>query len=159
MEKRNFIIAISLGMLLSGDNHIPWGFSHSAAPPFPSLPQSLSCPWGMIFLMIILIVPSWLVIIIKIKYFIHNFPGCSAYDLTPHPPPTPTFLYLHYLINCLGKKERKKKKNSVSGVPFSDRKCKRLLWLYWSGWESSIANKQSSPEKYALKIHTFIDIL
>lgn len=114
MEKRNFIIAISLGMLLSGDNHIPWGFSHSAAPPFPSLPQSLSCPWGMIFLMIILIVPSWLVIIIKIKYFIHNFPGCSAYDLTPHPPPTPTFLYLHYLINSLGKKEKKNRKKKFN---------------------------------------------
>jgi len=56
--------------------------------------------------MIILIVPSWLVIIIKIKYFIHNFPECLAYDLTPHPPPTPSFLYLHYLINCLGKKEK-----------------------------------------------------
>lgn len=143
-------------MLLSGDNHIPWGFSHSAAPLFPSLPQSLSCPWGMIFLMIILIMPSWLVIIIKIKYFIHNFLGYSAYDLTPHSPSTPTFHYLHYLINCLGKKE---KKNSMSGVLFSVRKCKRLLWLYWSDWESSIANRHSSPEKYALKIHTFIDIL
>lgn len=87
MEKWNFIIAISLGMLLSGDNHIPWGFSHSAAPPFPSLPQSLSRPWGMIFLLIILIVPPWLVIIIKIKPFMHNFPGCSAYNPTARPPP------------------------------------------------------------------------
>lgn len=108
-------------MLLSGDNHIPWGFLHSAAPLFPSLPQSFSCPWGMIFLMIILIMPSWLVIIIKIKYFIHNFPGYSAYDLTPHSPSTPTFLYLHYLINCL---ERKKKRIQWVGFCFLSENAK-----------------------------------
>lgn len=125
MEKWNFIIAVSLGMFLSGDNHIPWGFSHSAAPPFPSLPQSLSRPWGMIFLLIILIVPRWLVIIIKIKHFIHNFPGCSAHHPTPRPPSV--FSTSTIWLTAL-ERRRKTKKN----------KCNERGSVFWQEMQKAV---------------------
>lgn len=124
VEKWNFIIAISLGMLLSGDNHIPWGFFHSAAPPFPSLPQSLSRPWGMIFLLIILIVPPWLVIIIKIKHFIHNFPEYSAYDPTPRPP---SVFFTSTILLIALERRRKNKKSSEWGSVFWQKMQKAVV--------------------------------